>query len=117
MLKHRRVKNKPKAAASGASTITKKLTFNNSQFQELTRSFQEQDIYPLGASLFTKDSISNALIEENLSKQHNVRIRKFPGVNVDDLNHHVHPVLHEKPKHIIIHIGINDATCSTSWEI
>ena len=63
------------------------------------------------------DSILNGLIEENLSKQHNVRIRKFPGATVDDLNYHVHPILRKKPKHIIVHIGTNDATRSTSREI
>ena len=60
-----------------------------------------------------EDSILNGLTEENLSKQHNVRIRKFPGATVDDLNYHVHPS--KKPKHI--HIGTNDATRSTFGEI
>ena len=58
----------------------------------------------------------NGLIEENLSKQH-VKMRKFSGATVDDLNYHVHPILHIKPKHIIIRIGTNDATRSTSREI
>ena len=62
------------------------------------------------------DSILNGPIEENLSKQPNVRIRKFPQATVDDL-YHVHPILHKKPKHIIFHIGTNDATHSTSREI
>ena len=63
------------------------------------------------------DSILNGLIEEILFKQHNVRIRKFPGATVDDLNCHVHVILRKKPKHIIVHIGTNDATRSTSREI
>ena len=58
----------------------------------------------------------NGLIEENLSKQHNIRIRQFPGATVDDLNHYVHPILRKKPKHII-YIGTNDTTRSTSREI
>ena len=29
---------------------------------------------------------------------------------MDDLNYHVHPILRKTPKHIIIHIGTNDAT-------
>ena len=49
-----------------------------------------------------------------LSKQHNVRIRKFPGATADNLSNCVHPILHKKPKHITVHIGTNDATCSTS---
>ena len=36
---------------------------------------------------------------------------------MDDLNYHVHPILRKKPKHIIVHIGTNDATHSTSREI
>ena len=47
----------------------------------------------------------------------NVKIRKFPGATKDDLNYHVHLILRKKPKHIIIHIGTNDATHSTSREI
>ena len=39
------------------------------------------------------------------------------GVTVNDLNYHVHPILRKKPKHIIVHIGTNDATRSTSREI
>ena len=61
-------------------------------------------------------STLNGLIEENLSKQH-VRIRKFPGATVNDLNYYVHPILCKKLKHIIVHIGTNDATRSTYREI
>ena len=59
----------------------------------------------------------NGIIEENLSKQHNIRIRKFAAAIADDLNYRVNPILRKKPKHIIIHIGTNDATHSTSREI
>ena len=34
-----------------------------------------------------------------------------------DLDYHVNPVLRKNPKHIIVHIETNDATCSTSREI
>lgn len=33
--------------------------------------------------------ILNGLIEEDLSKHYNVKVRKFPGAAVHDLNHHV----------------------------
>ena len=36
---------------------------------------------------------------------------------MDDLNYHAHPILRKKPKQIIIHIGANDATRSTSREV
>ena len=60
------------------------------------------------------ESILNGLIEENFSKQHDVRIRKYSRATVDDLNYHVHQIL---MKHIIVHIGTNYSTCSTSREI
>ena len=63
------------------------------------------------------DLILNGLIEENLSKQHNIRIKKFSRATVDDLDYHVHPILHKKTKHIIVHTGKNDASHSASKEI
>ena len=97
--------------------LQKKLEYNNYQSQQRDKTSNDQDIYSPGTCVIIGDSILNGLIEENLSKQHNVRIRKFPGATVDDLNYHVHPILRKKPKHIIIHIGTNDATHSTSREI
>ena len=97
--------------------LQKKLEYNNYQSQQQDKTSNDQDIYSMGTCVIIGDSILNGLIEENLSKQHNVRIRKFPGATVDDLNYHVHPILRKKPKHIIIHIGTNDATHSTSREI
>ena len=63
------------------------------------------------------DPILNGIIEENLCKQHNVRIKKFPGATVDDLNFHVHPILRKKPKRITVHVGTNGTTRSTCREI
>ena len=97
--------------------LQKKLEYNNYQSEQRNKISNDQDIYPRGTCVFIGDSILNGLIEENISKQYNVRIRKFPGATVDDLNYHVHPILRKKPKHIIIHIGTNDATHSTSREI
>ena len=88
----------------------KKLEYNIYQRQQRDKTSNDQDIYSPGTCVIIGDSILNGLIEENLSKQHNVRIKKFPGATVDDLNYHVHPILRKKPKHIIIHIGTNDAT-------
>ena len=36
---------------------------------------------------------------------------------MDDLNYHVYPILRKKPKHIIVPVGTNDTTRSTSREI
>ena len=90
--------------------LQKKLEYNNYESQQRDKISNDQDIYPPGTCVIIGDSILNGLIEENLSKQHNIRIRKFPAAILDDLNYRVHPILCKKPKHIIIHIGTNDAT-------
>ena len=74
-------------------------------------------VIPQELAFIIEDSILNGLIEENISKQHNVKIRKFPRTTVDDLIYHIHPILRNQPKHIIINIGTNNATRSTSREI
>ena len=56
--------------------LQKKIEFNKYQSQQRGKISQDQDIYPPGTCVIMGDSILNGLIEENLSKQHDVRIRK-----------------------------------------
>ena len=84
------------------------------QSQQRDKVLQDQDICPPETCIIVGDATLNGLIEENLSKQHNVRIRKFTGATVDYLNFHVRPILPKKTKHIIDHVGKNVATRSTS---
>ena len=100
---HQGVKNKPKSAAA-ASTITKEIAFNKYQIEQRDKYLQDQDIYPPGTCVIMRDSILNELTEVNLYKQYNVRIRKFPGAAMDDLNHHVHSTLRKKLKHHYSHM-------------
>ena len=97
--------------------LQKKIEFNKYQKQQRDKISQDQEIYPPGTSVIMGESILNGLIEENLSKQHNVRIRKYSRATLDDLNYHVHQILRKKLKHIIVPIGTNYATRSTSREI
>ena len=39
------------------------------------------------------------------------------GSTVDDMNHHIVPILRKKPSHLIIPVGTNDPSSSTSREI
>ena len=73
--------------------LQKKLEYNNYQSQQRDKISNDQDIYPPETCVIMGDSILNGLIDENISKQHNVRIRKFPGATVDDLSYRVHPIL------------------------
>ena len=90
---------------------------NNYLSQQRDKISNDQAIYPPGTCVIIGDSIFSGLIEKNLSKQHNVRIRKLPRAIVNDINYHVYLILCKMPKHIIVHIGTNDAISSTSREI
>ena len=72
--------------------LKKKEAFIKYQSQQRDKNSQDQDIFPPGTCVIMADLILNRLIEENICKEHNDRIRKFPGATMGDLNHHVHPV-------------------------
>ena len=97
--------------------LQKKIEYNNYLSQQRDKISNDQAIYPPGTCVIMGDSTLSRLIDENLSNQHNVRIRKFPGAIVNDISYHVYLILRKKPKHIIVHIETNDATCSISREI
>ena len=64
------------------------------------------------------DSIINGVLEEGFcGGGRNAKVRNFPGATVDDLNHHIIPLLQKKTSHIIVHAGTNDAYYSISREI
>ena len=46
-----------------------------------------------------------------------VKLHNFRGATVDDMKHHVIPLLRKEPSFIIIHAGANDAPCLTSRKI
>ena len=46
-----------------------------------------------------------------------MKVRPFPGANVDDMFSYIKPLLRKRPDHIILHIGSNDAPEKTSQEI
>ena len=72
--------------------LQKKIEFNKYQSQQQDKILQGQNICPPGTCVIMGGSILNRLTEENLSKQHNVRIRKFHGATEDDLSYHVHSI-------------------------
>ena len=57
-------------------------------------------------------------MEEKLCGQRRlVKVRRFPGSTVDDLSHHIIPIIRKKPTNMIIHTGTKDAPSSTFREI
>ena len=78
----------------------------------------KNDQWPIGTTVIVGDSILNGIVEEKLCGQGRlVKVKRFPGSTVDDLSHHIIPIIRKKPTNMIIHIGTNDAPSSTSREI
>ena len=52
------------------------------------------------------DSILNGTVEEKLCRQGRlVKVKRFPGSTVDDLGHHIIPIIRKKPTNMIMHTG------------
>ena len=77
-----------------------------------------QDLYPRNTIVIAGGSIINGVFEDRLRRRnHVVKVRNFPGVNVEDMRHNLIPLIRKKPSHLIIHAGTNDAKNFTSREI
>ena len=77
-----------------------------------------QDLYSRNTIVIAGDSIVKRVFEDRLrTKNHVVKVRNFPGANVDDIRHNLIPIIRKKPSHLIIHAGKNDAKRFTLREI
>ena len=75
-------------------------------------------MHPRNTIVIAGDSIINGVFEERLRrKNHVVKVRNFPGANVEDVRHNLIPLIRKKPRHLIIHAATNDAKKFTSREI
>ena len=74
--------------------------------------------WPDGTCLIVGDSILTGIDEKRLSRNNQVvKVLDFRGATIDNLKHHLVPLLKKKPGHIILHIGTNDAVSKTSKQI
>ena len=57
----------------------------------------EKGQWPKNTILIVRDSIINGVLEEGLcGGGRNVKVINFPGATVDDLNHHIIPLLQKR---------------------
>ena len=74
--------------------------------------------WPARTCLIAGDSILTETDEKRLSGNNQVvKVRDFRVTTIDDLKHHLFPLLKKRPEHIILHIGTNDAVSKTSRQI
>ena len=74
--------------------------------------------YPDDTVVITGESILNGIIQKRLSRKGRVvKVLNFWRATVDDMKHHVIPLLPKEPSFVIIHAGINDAPYLSSRKI
>ena len=53
-----------------------------------------QDSYPRNTIVIAGDSIMNGVFEDRLRKKnHVIKVRNFPGANVEDMRHNLMPLI------------------------
>ena len=65
--------------------------------------------------LIAGDSTLNGIMEKRMGR--NTKVRAFPGARIEDMFSYLIPLLKKNPKHVILHIGTNDAANSSTEEI
>ena len=73
------------------------------EFHATKKSFSKdtsssQDLYPKNAIVIAGDSIINGVFENRLRrKNHVLKVRHFPGANVEDMRHNLMPLIRNYP--------------------
>ena len=56
------------------------------------------------------ESMLHGIEEKKMSRNGFVKVRRFPGSTISDLQwHHMQPLISKKPSTVVIHVGANDA--------
>ena len=77
-----------------------------------------QGKYSDGTAVIIENSSLNGITQERSSRKGRVvKVNYFRGATVDDMKHHVIPLLRKEPSFVIIHAGTNDAPYLTSRKI
>ena len=61
-----------------------------------------QDLHSRNTIVFAGDSTLNEVIEDRLRrKSHVVKVRNFPGANVEVMRHNLMPIIRKKPNRLL----------------
>ena len=86
---------------------------NINEAEETNKEFH----WPSGTCAIVGDSMVNGIDEKRLQKHGNVKVFYFSGARINDMNHHLMPIIAKQPDYLILHVGTNDATTNTSRKI
>ena len=115
------------------NTGCKSLSSENTQNNKNTKQFSDQQArkenineaaetnkefrWPSSTCAIVSDSMVNGIDEKKLQKHGNVKVFYFLDARINDVNHHLMPIIAKQPDYLILHVGTHDATTSTSRKI
>ena len=86
---------------------------NINEAEETNKEFH----WPSGTCAIVGDSMVNGIDEKRLQKHGNVKVFYFSGARINDMNHHLMPIIAKRPNYLILHIGAHAARTNTSRKI
>ena len=86
---------------------------NINEAEETNKEFH----WPSGTCAIVGDSMVNGIDKKRLQKHGNVKEFYFSGARINDMNHHLMPIIAKQPDYLILHVGTNDVTTNTSRKI
>ena len=73
--------------------------------------------WPSGTCAIVGDSMVNGIDEKTLQKHGNVKVFYFSGARINDMNHHLMPIITKRPDYLVLNVRTNDATTNTCRKI
>ena len=83
---------------------------NINEAAEIDKEFHWQS----GTCAIFGDSMVNGINEKKLQKHGNIKIIYFSCARINDMNHHLMPIIAKLPDYLILHAENNDAISNTS---
>ena len=74
---------------------------NINEAEETNKEFH----WPSGTCAIVGDSMVNGIDEKRLQKHGNVKVFYFSGARINDMNHHLMPIITKRPDYLILHVG------------
>ena len=61
-----------------------------------------------GRCFIAGDSMVEGIDERRMSSKQVIKVKKFSGATISDINYYLLPILEKKPDHVILHFSTND---------
>ena len=86
---------------------------NINEATETNKEFQ----WPSDTCAIVGNSMVNGIDKKTLQKHGNVKVFYFSVARINDINHHLIPIIAKQSDYLILHVGTNDTTTNTSRKI